>query len=112
MAKPEAIARNKWKVLFRDRKTTSLWPTHRDVASRCKLSDRTYRCLKVTLEAKYRISKTEWFRITSGKEVLFPQDLQDKIVDIVADDKKSFLTIEVLSDETRTKRPRGSHPCN
>ena len=105
MAKSKALTRNKWKAFFKDRGSLRLWRANNEVATNCKLRDRTYRYLKIKLEPEYQISVTDWFRITSGKEVSFRKELQDRIADIVAKDKGSFLTIEVLSDEVKTTRP-------
>ena len=101
MAHTEMINKKKWKVLFKDRKKTLLlWPINKDVAEHCNINDGTKRELKIELEAKYGISREDYFTITSGLEVFFPKDFRDKIVDAFSD-KKSYLTIEVLSDKIR-----------
>jgi len=106
MARSQALTRNKWKAFFRDRSGLRLWLANNEVAKNCKLRDGRYRYLKVELEPKYQFSMTDWFRITSGKEVSFRKELQDRIADIVARDKDSFLTIEVLSNEEKNARPQ------
>lgn len=99
MAFTEKINKKKWKVLFRDRQTTlSLWPINKYVAEYCDINDGTKRELKIELESKYKISRKGFFTITSGHEVLFPNDFQNEISDAFSD-KKSYLTIEVLSNK-------------
>jgi hypothetical protein len=101
MAQTMKISDNSWKCFFKDKKKViTTWPCNSEVAAIHNIIDKKYsgkqRKLKVKLEAKYKISETGFFTITSGKEVYFRKALRDKIENIVFNNPQSFLTITVL----------------
>lgn len=97
MAKLIQLSDTSWRQPFTHRKKElPLWNTHPKVASYCGLEDGTKRLLNIKFEKKFKINETAYFQITSGKEISFPKDFQDRIRDIVFNNPDSYFTVTIL----------------
>lgn len=106
MAKLIKLSNNSWKQPFNDRKKEmDLWNTHTIVASICGLKDGTKRKLNIKFEDKFNIDITDYFQITSGKEIAFPKSIKDRIGSIVIDNPDSFFIVTVLDSYDFTFTP-------
>jgi len=97
MAALEKLSDTSWKQLFVDRsKEFCSWQCQIDVADYCKIKDGTKRHLRIKFEDKFKIDITDYFAISSGREVIFPADIQNKIKPVVLNNRDSFFIVEVL----------------
>ncbi|ABC32296.1 predicted restriction endonuclease [Hahella chejuensis KCTC 2396] len=109
MAKLVKLSNTSWEQPFRDRKKeVHLWTSQSEVAEYCKLKDGTKRLLQITFEPRFGIDLIDYFQITSGREVRFPQELQDIIRPIVLNNPNSYFVVRVLNVEEN----EGSPPLN
>jgi hypothetical protein len=81
MADTEQIDEFSWKQLLRDRTTYELW-SNSQVAKNCQFIDKKFggkpRLLRIEFsENLQRPSITNFFTITSGREIYFPKELQN-----------------------------------
>src|SRR5215813_10443665 len=99
MARLEWISNTKWKQYFRDRnKEIELWKSHGAVANFCRFRDGQKRRLRIEFEKRFDLVEEGWFLITNSKEVRFPKNFQNKIRDIVFQNKDSYFTVEVVDE--------------
>jgi len=97
MAKLIRLSDTSWKQPFQDRgKQFKLWLSQKDVATYCNIEDGQKRHLRIKFEDKFKIDVTDYFSITSGREVSFPPEFQNKIKPVVLNNKDSFFIVEVL----------------
>lgn len=114
MAALEKLSNTSWKQPFRDRKKElHLWGTHKEVADFCDLIDGEKRLLQITFESRYEIDVTDWFSITSGREISFTKEFQEFIKPIVFKNPDSFFVVRVADracegDYSATMQTSGS----
>lgn len=97
MAKLIQLSNTSWKHPFTDRKKEMhLWVTNTEVAKYCGLKNSTKRLLNIKFEKKFNINETRYFQITSGREIYFPRDFQEKTREIIFNNPKSFFVVTVL----------------
>ena len=94
----EKISDTSWKQYLNNRTSYELWSSHKEVACYCQLNDRTKRLLKIEFAKNLQLSPfIDYFTITSGKEIRFSKELQEKINPLV---KTGFFIVTVLDIPT------------
>jgi putative restriction endonuclease len=95
MAKLIKLSSHSWQQNFKDgKKQFKLWKIHPEVADFCKLEDGTKRLLHIEFENS-KINETQFFQITSGKEIYFHKNFRDKIEPLILSNPDSFFIVTV-----------------
>lgn len=106
MAKLIFLTDTSWRQPFADRrKELPLWSSNTKVASFCGFKDGTKRLLNIKFESKFKIDETRYFQITSGNEISFSKDFQDKIGKIIFNNPDSFFIVTVLDSSDNSFSP-------
>ncbi len=97
MGKLIKISDTSWRHPFTDRKKElPLWNIQTEVADFCGIEDGKKRLLNIKFEDRFNIDETGLFQITSGRQISFTKEFQDRIRDIVFNNPDSYFTVTVL----------------
>lgn len=100
MAKLIQLSNTSWEQPFRDRKKEhALWGTHSKVSKHCAFVSRTRRLLQISFEPRFDLDVVDYFQITSGCEIHFPQALVEIVRTIVLENPESSFVVTVLDAE-------------
>ncbi|MDN5537353.1 HNH endonuclease [Comamonas sp.] len=100
MAKLIQLSETSWEQPFRDRKKEHvLWGSHPVVREHCQFVDGTRRLLQISFDPRFDLDVVDYFQITSGREIQFPQALVEMIRPIVLENPESSFVVTVLDAE-------------
>ncbi|QGZ31151.1 HNH endonuclease [Stutzerimonas stutzeri] len=98
-----------WEQPFRDRKKEHLlWGAHPAVRERCKFVDKTRRLLQISFEPRFDLDIVDYFQITSGREIQFPQALAEIVRPVVLENPESSFIVTVLDADEQEDGQAGS----